>query len=155
MWLKPSEAPSGAEETLLDGIWPPPDGPASDQDLAEISAAIQPLVPLAARFSTQTELSDWLDRLKRVEEIREKRLKNEETEGTLIPRELVKTHVFGAIEMVNRRLLTDSPKTIARRLYALAKSGAPIEEAEEVVREIISSQLRPMKDKTVRVLRNA
>lgn len=107
------------------------------------------------RFGTKTAFKDWLVAVKTIADIREKELKSDETEGRLIDRELVKTHVFGAIEAGNRRLLGDSPKTIARRLYALAKSGAPVEEAEKVVREIISSQLKPVKTTAARVLRNA
>lgn len=110
---------------------------------------------LVQRFGTKTGLKDWLDARKKIADIREKDLKNDETVGRLIERELVKTHVFGAIEAGNRRLLRDVPRTIVLRLYALAKSGAPAEEAEKSVREIISSQLRPVKDKAGRVLRNA
>lgn len=113
------------------------------------------LLEIVERFGTKTAFKDWLTARKTIADIREKELKSDETEGRLIERDLVKTHVFGAIEAGNRRLLGDSPKTIARRLYALAKSGAPLEEAEGVVREIISSQLKPVKATAVRVLRNA
>lgn len=113
------------------------------------------LAQIVERFGTKTGFKDWLVARKTIADIREKELKSDETEGRLIDRELVKTHVFGAIEAGNRRLLGDSPKTIARRLYALAKSGAPVEEAEKVVREIISSQLKPVKTTAARVLRNA
>lgn len=105
------------------------------------------------RFPTRIGVRDWLDARKKVVDIREKELKNWETEGKLIPREAVRAHVFGAIDGANRRLLQDSPKTIARRLYALAKSGASVEEAERVVRETIGSQLRPVKDTAARALR--
>lgn len=110
---------------------------------------------LTERFGTETAFKDWLDARKKIADIREKDLKNDETDGRLIPRDLVRTHLFGAIEAGNRRLLGDSPKTIARRIYALAKSGAPVEEAESVVREIVSSQLKPVSDTAARVLRNA
>lgn len=113
------------------------------------------LAEIVERFGTKTGFKDWLVARKTIADIREKELKSDETEGRLIDRELVKTHVFGAIEAGNRRLLGDSPKTIARRLYALAKSGAPVEEAEAVVREIVSSQLKPVKTTAARVLRNA
>lgn len=113
------------------------------------------LAQIVERFGTKTGFKDWLNARKTIADIREKELKSDETEGRLIERELVKTHVFGAIDAGNRRLLGDSPKTIARRLYALAKSGAPLEEAETVVREIISKQLQPVKTTAARVLRNA
>jgi hypothetical protein len=98
-------------------------------------------------------LKDWLFALKTIEEIRGKRLDNDENEGRLIPREKVRVHVFGAIEEANKRLLLDIPKNLARTLYAMAKSGNPVEEAEKTVREKISSVLRPVKDKSARALR--
>lgn len=110
---------------------------------------------VAERFGTTQAFKDYLDALKKVVDIREKDLKNDETEGRLIERELVKTHVFGAIEAANRRLLTDAPKTVSRRIYALAKSGATLEEAEKTVREILSSTIAPVKATASRVLRNA
>lgn len=110
---------------------------------------------LTDRFGTVTAFKDWLDARKKLSDIREKDLKNAEAEGTLIQRSLVEHHVFGAIENANRQLLGDAPKTITRRLYAMAGSGAPLEEAERVVRDIVSSQLRPVKATAARVLRNA
>jgi len=110
---------------------------------------------LTDKFGTVTAFKDWLDARKKISDIREKDLKNAEVEGTLISRELVEHHVFGAIENANRQLLSDSPKTITRRLFAMARSGAPPEEAERVVRDIVSSQLRPVKATAARVLRNA
>lgn len=107
------------------------------------------------RYGSAQGAKDWLDARKKIADIREKDLKNSETDGRLIERDLVKVHVFGAIESANRQLLGDSPKTMARRLYALAKSGAPIEEAERVIRDLIGSQLKPVKATASRVLRNA
>lgn len=133
-----------------------PDQPLDASSEPDIeSLADLTLRELIERYGTETQFKDWLDALKKIEDIREKRLKNEETEGRLIERELVKTHVFGAIEASNRRLLGDAPKTIARRVYAQAKSGTTLEEAESTVREIISSQLRPVKATAARVLRDA
>jgi hypothetical protein len=81
------------------------------------------------------------------------RLKNDALEGKSISRDLVRQHVFGSIDAANRRLLGDSAKTIARRVYALAKGGAAMEEAERTVTELISSQLKRVKETAVRVLR--
>lgn len=110
---------------------------------------------LVDRFGTKTAFRDWLVARKTIADIREKDLKNDETEGRLISRELVRTHIFGAIDAVNRRLLGDSPKTIARRLYALAKDDAPVEDAEAAVRDMISSNLKKVAADAARVLRNA
>lgn len=144
-----------------------PDPPATEEDdidlpgpnevtEEEIEAyAHLTLDELVEKFGTAVRFAKWLDARKKISEIREKDLKNDETDGRLIDREFVRTHVFGAIEAGNRRLLGDAPKTIARRLYSLAKAGAPVEEAEAVVREIISSQLRPVKTAAARGVRNA
>lgn len=110
---------------------------------------------IAETFRTERRFRDWLDALKKIEDIRKTRLDNDETEGGLISRELIKTHVFGAIDAANRRLLSDAPKTIARRVYAAAKSSASIEEAERTIREIIGSHLKPVKATAARVLRGA
>jgi len=110
---------------------------------------------LVDRFGSVRALKDWLEALKKIEDIREKRLNNEEVQKQLISRELVKTHVFGFLDAGNRRLLGDTPKTIARRLYALARSDQPIEEGEKLVREIIGSQLNPQKERVSKLLREA
>lgn len=107
-----------------------------------------------AEGAALTRIGDWQARLKASEEIREKRLRNEEAEGKLIERELVRVHVFGMIDAGNRRLLSDAPRTIARRLYAMAKSGVPVEDAERVVRETISSQLQVVKTHAEQLLRD-
>lgn len=112
------------------------------------------LEALVRKFGTATAFVDWLDARKRISDIREKDLKADEREGRLIQREYVRTHVFGHLEAASRRLLQDAPATIARRLYAAAKSGVSVEEAEQLVRELISSQLRPAKDAATKALRS-
>ena len=108
---------------------------------------------LVDRFGSVRALKDWLEALKKIEDIREKRLSNEEVQRALVSRELVKTHVFGFLDAGNRRLLGDTPKTIARRLYGLARSDAPLEDGEKLVREIIGSQLEPQKKRVAKMLR--
>jgi hypothetical protein len=127
---------------------------ASDEKIDVEQYADMTLRQIADLFGTVTAFKDWLDARKKQVAIREKELRNWELEGRLIPRDAVRTHVFGAIDGANRRLLQDAPKTITRRLYAMAKSGAAIEEAEQVVREIVGSQLRPVKDVAARALRS-
>ncbi len=124
----------------------------SAQDLANIARQLRPVVH---RFGTRRGLKDWLDALNKLEEIRKKRLDNEETEGRLIARELVKTHVFGAIEGSHRRLLSDFPKTIARLLYASANAKESIEAAEAKVRSAVTQILKPVEATAKRVVDNA
>lgn len=132
---------------------PPPEPIQPRAEAVQLDAWARLLRPLADRFGTARGFRDWLLALKDLEVIRAKTLENEETEGRLISRELVKTHVLGAVEAANRRLLTDSPKTIARRVYAAANTKVPVEDAEQIVREAISSQLKPAQETAARLLR--
>lgn len=130
------------------------DAPTETTEDIERYAALT-LRELVEKFGTERKFRDWLAALKTIEDIRRTRLDNDETERRLISRELVKTHIFAAIDGSFRRLLSDAPKTIARRVFALAKSGGTVEEAERTIREIMSSQLSHLKAKASRVLRNA
>ena len=91
--------------------------------------------------------------MNRIENMRKTRLDNDESEGRLIDRELVKGAVFGAIESAYRRLLQDTPKTAVARIYASAKAGQPPEDAEKILRELITAQLKPLNAKAARSLR--
>lgn len=162
----PSDPTSAANSGSTEGPPPTEPRPASPQkkgsfrviggdirDVAEISEMT--IRQVVRRWGTVTEFKDWLDATKALETIREKNLRNAETEGNLISKKLIVTHVMGALEAGNRRLLSDTPKTMARRLYAAARADVPIEEAEQMVREIIGSHLRPVKEGAVRLLRGA
>lgn len=115
--------------------------------------------PLKVRDPIDIDLDgDDLDELKALklqEDIREKRLKNEQTEGALIAREFVKTHLFGLLEELSRRILADGSRTIARKLYTAARSGVPLEEAEAMVRDILSQHLKKARDLAKRRIRGA
>lgn len=131
---------------------PQPENAGTAEDLEHLAEVLRPLLD---RFGTERGFRDWLLGLKDIEAIREKRLGNEETEGLLIPRDFVKTHIFGAIEGTNRRLLSDTPKTLCREIYALAKTGRPLEEAEGMARRLLGKQLESVKSKVSKALRNA
>lgn len=111
------------------------------------------LAPIVEKWGTGRDIRDQLLALKELQVIRGKRLANEETEGRLISRDLVRTHVIGVIDAGNRRLLHDAPKTIAREVYAQAAAKVDVEQAEQTVRDIIGSQLAPVKTSAARLLR--
>jgi hypothetical protein len=112
------------------------------------------LKEIAERFGSMTAHADWLDMRKTQVAIRSQELKNGELEGKLIPREAVKTHVFGAIERANKQLLQDAARTITRRVLGMAKANGTAEEIETTVREIIGSHLAPVKETAARALRS-
>jgi hypothetical protein len=140
----PKEAPTPAPEQM------PAIPRATAKELAHIRGVLKPLVD---RFGTYRVMKEWLEALKSIEIILEKHLGNEEAQGRLIERELVRTHVFGAINALARKLLQDAPKTIARRLAGHFNAKGTIEEAERMVRENLSAQITPVKAKAARVLR--
>lgn len=107
---------------------------------------------VARLFGGLGELESWLKSAKLKEDIRAARLKNDIAEGEVISRELVRTHVIGVVDEVNRRLLSDGAKSIAVQLYAFAESGVPVQKAEEEVAEMISKILERAKSKPARVL---
>lgn len=108
---------------------------------------------IGERFGGLKAFDVWQKRLKTKEEIKEKRLKNEETEGSVISRDFVRTHLFGLLEELSRRLLADASRTIARRLYSAAQAGVSIEEAEATVRSILEQNLQRVRDQAKRRLR--
>jgi hypothetical protein len=111
------------------------------------------LQQVVERFGTFTQFTDLLDARKKIADIVEKDLKNDATTGRLIERELVKTHVFGAMEQQNKRLLQDAAPNITRTIYAAARSGKSVEEAENEAREILTRILSPAKESAARALR--
>jgi len=123
----------------------------SNEDLKGLTDLLDPLVQ---RFGTDQRFSDWLSSLKDIELIREKRLKNGETEGGLISRELVTLHVLGAVDAAFKRLLGDAAKTIAAKVTDIVRSGGGLEESQRAVREQVTRQLKPVKDKVARNLRH-
>lgn len=109
---------------------------------------------LIHRFGTDARFVDWLRATKQIEEIKERRTKNEKMMGELIPRDFVAKYLFGAMEESNTRLLNDSPRTIAATAAEMVEAGETLEQIEERVRELISSQIRNMKTRAKKALRN-
>lgn len=128
-----------------------PEGIPSPEDIEALGHLT--LQEIVDRYGTVGAFIDHVDARKKIAETHRVELANAETEGRLIDRELVKKHVFGAIDAVNRRLLGDAVKTLIRRAYQLNAAGAPLEEAERVGREIMSGQLAQMKSGPARALR--
>lgn len=143
--------PDGLDDPRLDS----PDESVQDELERLEPYASMTLREIAERFPTRRAFADRQQQVKRAEEIRRLRLENDETEGNLISREFVKTHVFGALEGLHQRLLRDLPKTAARRLQASVKSGDALEEQERILRDLIGRQLTPARAEATRKLRNA
>lgn len=131
---------------------PQPTGAGSPEDLEQLAEVIRPLV---ARFGTERGFRDWLLGLKDIEVIDGKRLDNARERGAVYPRDFVRTHVLGLINGGNLRLLGDMPKTLCRELYALARTGRPLEEAERLTRKLIGKQLQNVRAGVDKAIKNA
>lgn len=118
------------------------------------SFAHMTLREIIAKFGTDTGFGDWLRAVKLIEDINEKRLKNEHTMGELVSRQLVKNHLITPFDTALNKLLTDGTKTIARRVISMSEAGRPLDECEKLIADQISSQIKRMKSETVRRLKN-
>ena len=138
---------------------PMPD-PGGGGDHADVPERIEPfadmtLRQLIGRFGTETAFKDWLSALKAIEDIRDKRIKNAQSEGSLIQRDLVEHHVLGSFEAAHINLMTDGAQTIAARVSAMVQAGADDAEIQRFVSDTMSKMIKAAKQKAERSLRNA
>ena len=126
--------------------------PGSPEEVELLGSLLEPLIE---RFGTDEGCKNYLIALREKENIRAKRLSNEETEGQSIPREFVVVHILSLLEETNKRLLGDMPKTLVRRLFAMAHSGATATEGEREAREAVSSHLDAVRQKIAKTIRDA
>lgn len=126
-------------------------------DLPEEIAAVADMTirQVVDKFGTVTAFKDWLGALKSIEDIREKRNKNAEKEGLLIPRELVRTHIIGAFEQAHLELISDTAQTVASRLHAMYSAGDDARAGREFIAATIGKTVKTAKTTIARVLRNA
>jgi len=110
---------------------------------------------IVERFGTDTAFKDLLQAAKTIEDVEDKRLRNAERRGELISRSLVEAHVFGLIEATFKRLLNDSPKTLASQIRSAVEAGSTTEKTEAIARDIITGQLRTIKAQTTKALKQA
>lgn len=110
---------------------------------------------LIERFGSDVAFLDWLKATKSIEDINEKRLKNAQTRGELVNREVIKRGVIEPINNAHIQLLTDGSKTLARMVTTLHASGETVEDIEKFIVDHISSFIKPVKAKIAKALRNA
>ena len=128
---------------------PQPANAGTLEDLDTLGRLAQPLID---RFGSARAARDWVIFQKDRETTIGRRLANAQLRSEVIPRDFVRTHVIGLIDGVNHRLLSDIPKTLCRQLYSLARSGAPVEDAEKMIRQLLGKQLSGLKRLTEKAL---
>ena len=150
-------APSGQAAKRLKRVTADtPDLPAETvavlaKDIAAL--AHMPLIDLVTIFGSDLRFKDWLDALKKIEEIHDKRIKNAKATGDLVARDLIAKGIIDPFDRAHRLILTDGARTISQRLQAKFKAGITAPEAETFVRDTISKILQPAKKQISDTLR--
>lgn len=121
--------------------------PEDIEGLADMS-----LRELIARFGTGYRFLDWLKALKEIEAVSEKRIKNAQSAGRLVSRDLVEVGVIDPFNSAHVRLMTDGAKAITAAVLAKHKAGLSDQEIEAYVTDVVGSFIRPVKSKVERNL---
>lgn len=108
---------------------------------------------IISTFGSDVEFVEWLKSAKLIEDIKEKRIRNQTSLGNFIPREYVKNHIFAMLETTHVRLLNDSPRTIAARVLDAHAAGQTREDIETLIGDLISVQLKGIKLRARRALK--
>jgi len=91
------------------------------------------------RYGSDVAFVDYLRALKAIEDVAEKRLKNAQSRGELINRHVVKSGMIDTLDGAFTRMLTDGAKTIATRTHSLVKTGAKVQDIEDLVAKQLST----------------
>ncbi len=134
--------------------------PSGDYDLTAIPENIQeyadkPLSELAVLFATDAGFKGWLDGIKKIEDIREKRLKNDEREGQVVAFTLVQKGILDPVEAFLTRLHTDTRKRLAIECHEASKAGAGVEELEAIMADQFESAASALKHTVARGVKSA
>jgi len=121
------------------------------EDIREV--ADMPLREIVGRFGTDSQFLEWLKATKLIEDIHASRLKNAETEGKLVSRELVETGIIDPVQTAHTLLLSDGARTAAARSYSMAKAGDSVEDIRIMLEDLFSGHIKAAKQKMSRAMR--
>lgn len=125
-----------------------PVGVSAPEDLGELGGLT--LQEIVDQHGSSREFLDWLKALKEIEAVREKRIKNEQSRGKLVSRDLVLTGVIDPFNSAHLRLLSDGAKAITAAVLAKREAGICEQEIEDYVADVVASFIRPVKAKVER-----
>ena len=139
----------------------PPEGPSADEmhstvDIPEnMSHMLElPLREVIEKFGTDARLVDWLNAVKKIEDINEKRLKNAKIEAELVNRHLV-AKIIDIFNSANMKILKDGSKSIAAGIISKHLEGSNQAECEAHASDIMSSFIKPAKERAITALKYA
>jgi len=134
--LKPKK-PVNTVETGTDDEYAIDDWETSRRDLGEVQD--MSLKWIVMRFGTQNRFLLWVRALHELEKVRERRIKNDESEKILVSTKLVLKGVIEPIKTFFIRLLTDGAKTMGMRAHAMSVGGKSVEEVCDYMQKTVGS----------------
>jgi hypothetical protein len=137
-------------EAKSEAMAPDLSAPARINDLLDM-----PLREILARHQSIQGFGDWLDRRKKISDIAKTEFHIALKRDLYMPRHFVEQHLLGLIETTNLRLLREVVTTATSELYALAKSGRPLEEGHRALRGIIGANLKYAADTAAKLIRTS
>lgn len=137
-----------------------------EESTPEIDAAAT--LPPEIRKAMDMTLRDVIDRYgmidafaklltaaEKIENIHAKRLDSDKKTGELTSRKFVEDHMFGLVEQVFQRLLTDLPATLSYKVHGQCSTGAAVETIQETIRAGVTVELRNIKTDMKKLLKKA
>ena len=95
-------------------------------------------------YGTANQFVDWLKATKAIEDIRDKRLRNDEREKQYLPRDMVQMVVSEFVRCFHLQL-TDSAKTIATQIQHMTKAGQSVEDCIVFAQKRLGSPIQDAK----------
>jgi hypothetical protein len=159
---KPAPEPPKRKKQPPEPPAPPPPPPPSAEEMhqiIDIPENMNDMLDLSLReviekFGTDARLVDFLNAVQKIENINEKRLKNAKIEGELVNRQLV-AKIIDIFNSANLKILKDGSKSIAAGVISKHSAGANQVECEAFASDIMSSFIKPAKERAVVALRYA
>jgi len=119
------------------------------------SYANMTLREVVKKHGTDVAFSDWLRAVKLIEDINEKRLKNERMISELVNRQLVKYCLIDQFNELNKQLITDGAKAIVQCVANVTEADRNIDECERHIADQISLHIKKLKYEALKCLRGA
>jgi len=113
------------------------------------------LYNIVKRFGSKLAFKEYLEAVKKSEDIQGRQLANAKLEGQLVSREAMQKGVIEPVESAHVRLLRDGAQTIVSKLNTMYEAGLGQDEQRQFVRTLLGSFISPIKNKTKQALKNA
>lgn len=110
------------------------------------------LMQITVKFGNAVRFKDYVSAVKDIGAIEERAIKTAKLKGVLVNRELVQIQIIESFDAAHIKMLRDGSRTIATRAAAMIGSGGTAQEVTEMVEDIISSFIKPVKAKIARAM---